>query len=149
MIAAAAAALVRHVRRRVARGRRGRAPERAAPDPASEALARLETLAASGLLDAVDRRSAYYEMSEIVRGYLGRLYGFPALDLTTKEIRGALERAADDESRRLVLGWLADVDAVKYAGYGAGTDEARDTLDRAVELVLETRSADDEPQEPS
>ena len=147
LIAAAAAAFVRHLRRRVARGRRRRAPERAAPDPAGEALARLETLAASGALDAVDRRPAYYEMSEIVRGYLGRLYGFPALDLTTKEIRGALERAADDESRRLVLGWLADVDAVKYAGYGAGTDEARDTLDRAVELVLETQRAGDEPEE--
>jgi hypothetical protein len=50
------------------------------------ALRELDTLKNKGLLERGDAREHFFELSEILRRYLGERYLFPALDWTTEEI---------------------------------------------------------------
>ncbi len=117
-----------------------RLPEALVRSAHDEALARLAEVEGSGALDDADRKPAYLAMSEIIRGYIGRRYGFPALDLTTEEIRRALSARPDGASAAdLVCGWLERSDYVKYARYDASPEEARQALYDARIFIDRTR----------
>lgn len=97
--------------------------------PHEEALARLDQLEGSGKLDADDQKPAYHELSEIVRDYIGRVFAFSALDLTTLEIRNELSaRPGGEPVEELVRDWLETCDLVKFAGAASTPDEARRAL---------------------
>jgi hypothetical protein len=131
-----ASRLWRRRRRRV--GRLAEALRRPAHE---EALARLDEVEASGALDAEDRKPAYLAMSEALRGYLGRRFGFPALDLTTEEIRRELAaRHAGVELADSMCAWLEQGDLVKFAGHDASPDEARQALYEARIFIDRTRA---------
>jgi hypothetical protein len=118
--------------------------------PYEEAMARLAELEASGALDADDRKPAYVGTSEIIRGYLGRRFGFPALDLTTTEIRAELERRV--ETRELapeINALLESCDLIKFANFDASPDEARTALYAARKLVQRTRSQPEAAHSPA
>jgi hypothetical protein len=130
--------------RRAWRRRRGEVlahmPEAVQRSAHDEALARLDELEASGALDSDDRKPAYLQMSEILRLYIGRRFGFPALDLTTLEIRRELgARPGGAAAVDLVAGWLERADLVKFAGYEATADEARQALYDARIFIDRTR----------
>ena len=121
--------LARRLWRRRRRRVLARLPEALRRSAHEEALARLDEVEASGALDAEDRKPAYLAMSEALRGYIGRRFGFPALDLTTEEIRREL--AARPEVAHLadgVCAWLEAGDLVKFANHDASPDEARQAL---------------------
>lgn len=142
LVAALLLAARRWRRPRAKRRRPGRVAAPHLP-PHEEALARLDEVEASGLVDAADRKPAYHELSEIVRGYLGRRYDFPALDLTTGEIRAHLSEMAGGERAAELLGdWLERCDLVKFAGADASPDEARQALYDARRFVEQTRADD-------
>jgi len=132
------------VLRRVLRRRHevlARLPEAVQRSAHEEALARLDELEASGALDAGDLKPVYLAMSEILRMYIGRRFGFPALDLTTFEIRRELQgRPAGPAATDLVSGWLEGADLVKFAGYQASGDEARQALYDARIFIDRTRA---------
>ncbi len=108
--------------------------------PYDEAMARLSELEGSGALEADALEPAYTALSEIVRGYLGRRFGFPALDLTTEEINQHLAAHADAQPVAGELAtWFAACDFVKFAEYPASPDEARDALYRARQIVEKAR----------
>ena len=135
-----AALLVRRGFRRSRRRALARLPEALQRSAHEEALARLDEVEASGSLDAEDRKPAYLAMSEILRGYIGRRFGFPALDLTTDEIRRALDARADGAlASELITGWLQKSDMVKYARGDATPDEARQALYDARIFIDRTR----------
>lgn len=140
--------------RGVFRRRRGRVlarlPEALVRSAHDEALARLAEVEASGALDDADRKPAYLAMSEILRGYIGRRYGFPALDLTTEEIRHSLAARPDGAAAAdLVCPWLERCDLVKFAGHDASPDEARQALYDARIFIDRTRSAPPPPAPPA
>jgi hypothetical protein len=141
-IALIAALLV--ARRRWRRRQRevlARLPEAVQRSAHDEALARLDALEATGALDADDLKPAYLKMSEILRLYIGRRFGFPALDLTTVEIRRELEaRPGGPPAAELVTGWLELADLVKFAGYPASADEARQAFYEARIFIDRTRA---------
>ena len=111
-----------------------------------EALARLAEVEGSGALDDPDRKPAYLAMSEIIRAYIGRRWGFPALDLTTEEIRAHLIARPDGPAAAdLVCGWLERSDMVKYARYDASPEEARQALYEARIFIDRTRPAPPPP----
>jgi hypothetical protein len=127
------------------RGRRTHAPRkrgiRTGPPlaPDLEALGRLDELEASGALEADDLEPAFTELSEIVRSYLGRRYGFPALDSTSSEIRAQLRRRVGTEAALEILDdWMRLTDMVKYAGYQPAPDEARAAMTDARQVVAVT-----------
>lgn len=118
-----------------------RLPEAVQRSAHDEALSRLDALEATGALDSDDLKPAYLQMSEILRLYIGRRFGFPALDLTTVEIRRELEaRPAGPPAAEMVTGWLELADLVKFAGYPASADEAREALYDARRFIDRTRA---------
>jgi BatD DUF11 like domain len=138
--------LARRAWRRRRREVLARLPEAVQRSAHDEALARLDDLEASGALDAEDRKPAYLDMSEILREYIGRRFGFPALDLTTFEIRRELtSRPGGPAAADLVSGWLERADLVKFAGYEASADEARQALYDARIFIDRTRAGLEPP----
>jgi hypothetical protein len=104
--------------------------------PHEVALERLAQLERSGRLDEVDRRPYYFELTEILRAYLGRRFGFDALDMTSTELVEALGRSpAGPEVGGAVEGWLAGCDLVKYARVPVPREEGAAALAAARVLV--------------
>jgi hypothetical protein len=140
LVLAAAAGLVRRRRRPrlpVSRGERAR--RRALGPAAAGALARIDALEASGLLDR-DRKAGYHDLAEIVRDYLGERLGFAPADQTSAD----LERHAADLGAAIaaeVARWLGAVDLVKYANHRASEPEVRAALAGARHLVTTAAEA--------
>jgi hypothetical protein len=139
LLATAATILaVREVRRRRAM-RPVPAPE--PPSPEDEAMARLLTLKQRKPWDRGLGRAAVFELSEILRGYLGRRLRFDALDLTSDELLTELHR------RRILgldltelSGELSWQDLVKFARAEPTGQECERAIDRAASLVDRTRA---------
>lgn len=123
-------------RRRGGRKRSARAEPEVPLTPYAEALRRLELLAKGEAMAAEDRKPLYVEMSEIVRGYLGHRFEFPALDRASSEIRAHVAARPDGEpAGKLLDRWLTEVDLVKYAGMRATADDAGAAITLARELI--------------
>lgn len=105
--------------------------------------------AALAALDALDARlgdsdvkPVFHEMSEIVREYLGRRFGFEALDKTSSELRSRIHSApGSHEWGDAMNAWLTRCDLVKYAGASASIDDARLALHGARVLVERTKES--------
>jgi hypothetical protein len=136
------AALALFIRRRL----RARAAHRPAPPPrpAHEvALERLDRLGAR-LASNDDLRPFIFELSEIIREYLGARFAFDSLELTTEELVLRLRRRVPvQEMRGFVLGevegWLASCDLVKFAKVSPSMAEARGALETGIRMVESTR----------
>ena len=119
--------------------RRGRKLPTVSPyERASVALAHLE---AQGLPDEESRDDWYVQLSGIVRRYLEDRFSLRAPELTTEEFLRVAQRSErlSDEHKKLLLGFLADCDQVKFAGYKPGTEESQAVLEAARRFLLETR----------
>jgi hypothetical protein len=140
------------VLRSVLRARARRAVPPRPPRPAHEiALEKLDALRGEGLLQRQEFKEFYLRLSEILREYLGRRYGFPALDLTTTEILDALSArpAAQRREGGPDLGvWLLDSDLVKFAKYTPTIAEADRALAEGYAIVDATRSQTPTETEP-
>lgn len=141
-IVLAAAALGALIALGLRRRLRARVLQRPVPPPRPAHALALERLDALGpkLGETMDFRPFYFELSEVMREYLGARFGFDALEMTTEEVMTQLERRP---ARGLVLGevegWLSSCDLVKFAKVSPSLDEARGALETAIRLVEATR----------
>jgi hypothetical protein len=117
------------------------------PTPEEEAMARLLSLKQRRPWDRGLGRAAVFELSEIVRAYLGRRLCFDALDLTTEELLAELRR------RRLLgldlpelSGELSWQDLVKFAKAEPGAEDCERAIDRAASLVDRARAVVERPE---
>ncbi|MDX1419584.1 MAG: hypothetical protein R3181_06410 [Rubricoccaceae bacterium] len=126
----------------VRRRRRRSTPAAGGAAPYPEALSRLDALGDPQAPGAV--KPHYVELSALLRRYLARSLGLPALELTTRELVHALRRDArlPDAAVSAVRGTLRLCDLVKFAdlrpnaeAHGAARAKAREALD-AVEAAL-------------
>jgi hypothetical protein len=110
---AAAALLVR----RALRARARAASEPPPPEPPGARLQRrLDALEAKGLPARGLGREHVFELSEIVREWIGAVAGVNALDLTTAELVERLRRAADTRlDVEALRRFCEEADLVKYA----------------------------------
>ena len=122
---------------------RARAAFRPAPPPrpAHEvALEKLDRLATTGLAPGADLQAFYFQLTEVVREYLGSRFGFLALEMTTEEVIVELQRR---RVRGLVMGeiagWMTGADMVKFAKVLPSEGEARGALETAIRIVESTR----------
>jgi hypothetical protein len=110
------------------------------PTPEEEAMGRLAALKRRAPWEQGLGRAAVFELSEIVREYLGKRLQFPALDLTTDEV-------VDELKRRRILGldlpglredfdWQ---DLVKFAKAEPAAEDCVHAIDRAASLVDRAR----------
>jgi hypothetical protein len=135
----AASFVIREIRRR-----RALRPVPAAPlpSPEEEAMARLVALKQRRPWDRGLGRAAVFELSEILRAYLGRRLQFGALDLTTEELLTELRVrrpfAVDIGDLSRELSWQ---DLVKFAKAEPTSHECEAAIDRAASLVDRTRTA--------
>lgn len=115
--------------------RRRRGEERPAPTvPAdSWALARLDELAASDLLERRRIHAFYLRLTDITRGFIERRYGIAAPERTTPEAGRELERhpMVDAGHAQFLRRLLRSADMVKFAGDRPSPGEA----DRDLQLV--------------
>jgi len=113
------------------------------PDrPAHEvALEKLSALAGDKLVEDGLHMIFYVRMSEAIREYLGRRYGFPGTELTTTEILARLAHVDwprginTDEVRKI----LEHSDLVKFGGFIPGHEQAHETLRRCFTVVELTK----------
>jgi hypothetical protein len=136
---AAAFLVFREIRRR--RALRP-APAPPLPSPEEEAMARLVALKQRRPWDRGLGRTAVFELSEILRAYLGRRLQFGALDLTTEELLAELRArkpfALDLADFSRDLSWQ---DLVKFAKAEPTPHECEAAIDRAASLIDRTRTA--------
>jgi len=138
LLLVAAVVLLREARRRRARRPTPLPPE---PTPEEEAMARLLALKQRRPWERGLGRAAVFELSEIVRTYLGRRLKFDALDLTTDELLAELRRlrllGLDLAELSEELAWQ---DLVKFAKAEPTPQECASAIDRAASLVDRTRA---------
>ncbi|HDQ98974.1 MAG TPA: hypothetical protein ENN51_01615 [candidate division WOR-3 bacterium] len=135
-LAAAALALIgARFLRRWRRRRRAGAP---LPEPWEEALVALGALPVSDWLAAGQVKRYYYAVSEILKRYLTRRFGFPAVDQTTSEMMLAM-KAARVAERDEIARFFRRADFVKYAKLVPERPELEAAIVTARELVEKTR----------
>lgn len=117
------------------------------------ALEKLSALTTDDLLDRGEYMIYYVRMSEAVREYLGRRYGFRGTELTTTEILVHLEEVDWPAGLSLedVRQWLYHCDLVKFSGVIPARERAERALRQGFSIVELTRpkepeSDDEEPQ---
>ncbi|MCB9524846.1 MAG: hypothetical protein H6702_15920 [Myxococcales bacterium] len=110
------------------------------------AYERIERLQGEDLFSQGQAKQYYFRLSEIVRDYMGRRYGFDALEMTTEQIRAALQtEVLSVEAGVAVREFLEETDLVKFADF-APADDGGDTVLRMARGLIElTRAADVAP----
>src|SRR5690606_34909385 len=110
------------------------------------ALEQLRALAAEGLLEAGQIKAWYFRMSEIVREYLERRFGFAAPEMTSDEIRARLADLPIATEARLSLDdFLSETDLVKFADFSPSDAAVASLMPAARGLIELTRVREEAP----
>ncbi len=95
------------------------------------------------LLDEEGRSAAdrfYERLAWILKRYLGGRYRTDLLELTTDEVRPALQQAgAPGAAMTRIAPVLGDCDAVKFAKYEPSQAERKDVVDRVYDIIDQTK----------
>lgn len=120
-------------------------PPAAPPPPHRVALRDLESLRSGKLLPRGETQRFAFELSGILRRYLGQRFEFPAVEWTTTEILQGLPTQLRTASRQFDLRQVLDAtDMVKYAGKDVGATKLLNLTDVCEGIVEETRPEDEE-----
>lgn len=102
----------------------------------------LEALASENLPASGQFRAYYFRLSEILRGYLGELYHFDALECTTPELLSALHsRTTPGLPMKELVAFAHASDYVRYAKELPSPEDCKAHLDFAHTLVTATWGA--------
>jgi hypothetical protein len=102
----------------------------------------LDALAAENLPGKGEFKPYYFRLSEIVRGYLGELYGFEALESTTPELLNALRaRTTPGLPMNELVSFAESSDFVRYAKTEPDVDQCKADLELAYRIVHSTQAA--------
>ena len=104
------------------------------------AYEKLDALTAEDLPGHGELMAYYVRLSEIVRDYLERRFRFPALEMTSEEIRAQVERMGlAREGRQGVADFLTETDLVKFADFAPSASEVDTVLKQAYGVVATTQ----------
>lgn len=118
--------------------------------PWETAFEALHDLRVSGLLSEQRFGEFYDRASDVVRRYLGDVYGYDGLESTTREALGALRRVALPMDVWIsIQEFMQDADLVKFARRTPTEAECHSVLERAEQLVTRTRPATPPPGVPA
>lgn len=98
------------------------------------ALEEIEKLRADKLFENGHYKEFYFRFSEILRRYLERLRGFPAVEFTTEEISFQLK----DEVDRNIIPLLREADLVKFADTIPTSARKDEDIRIALKFIQET-----------
>lgn len=110
-------------------------------EPWEVALEKLSALAGDDLVERGEYMVFWVKLSEAIREYLGRTYGFPPTELTTAEILRELNAVKWPAGLDIddVASFLRHCDRVKFGGLRPTVDESSETLRRGFTIVELTR----------
>lgn len=109
-------------------------------DPDEEALRALAEMEMTGAAEHDTANALYTRLSFVLRRYLGRRYRFDALDMTSGELLGTLERGGwGEELWRLLRADLAEADFVKFARHAPPRARRAEAIARVREIVVRSR----------
>lgn len=126
----------------LARKLRGRVARLIRPpvSPDEAALAELALLEKERLVEHRRIKEYYTRLADTVRAYVGRTFGFDAMDQTTEETLGSLaEQTAADPVREELARLLGEADLVKFARHEPESGTCHRALERARGIVGATR----------
>ena len=108
--------------------------------PGRAALARLDALNASELLEAGDYRQFHFELSDILRQYIERRFSLRAQEQTTDEFLAGLphQRVFNAGQQLLLQDFLRRSDLVKFAKYAPRAEQSREAAEACRKFVVET-----------
>lgn len=85
----------------------------------------------------------YVQLADSIRLYLKRVYDFPALEMTTREIITELQRErASADLIRDVKKVLNDADMVKFAKFNPASDQVSEAIQTGVDFLETARAVD-------
>ena len=104
------------------------------------AYEQLETLIASGLIEAGRIEEYYVLLSNTVRTYLENRFGLRAPEMTTEEFLAAAaeDSVLKDEHKKMLSRFLTHCDLVKFARYGPDVAEMKSAYESAKLFVNES-----------
>jgi len=109
------------------------------PSPEERALAELEKLRRSSLLEEGQQKTFYTQASEIIRAYVEERYRVEALEMTTAQlIRNMKQRDPNNHSIEPVRRFLERCDLVKFAKLVPPVDESCEFLDTADNFITDS-----------
>jgi len=108
--------------------------------PWEEALAALDAMPWREWLEAGQVKRYYYALSQVLKRYIERRFGFDAVEQTTTEILLSM-RAHRTPMRDEVGRFFSRYDIVKYAKWEPPTAEAESAIAQVREFVVKTRPA--------
>jgi hypothetical protein len=107
--------------------------------PHERALLELGRLEKKPLLEEGLKKDYYGGLTQVLKTYLGRQFGFAAADLTTAEILQEVKGGPMDEiARRELKEFLDDADLVKFAGFSPSPEQTERSTERVREIVRRT-----------
>lgn len=114
-------------------------PETKRP-PHEIALAALDALKSSGLLEAEEIKRFYIELSDIIRRYIEGRYFIIAIEMTTTEVlEGLSEADIQENDYHLFQTFLDRCDLVKFAKVIPSDSDTQKTIQIAYDIVEHTR----------
>jgi hypothetical protein len=126
--------------RRRRRGEAARAPAKPRPPPYDEAMARIAELESAGLVAKGEKQTYFFRLAEVIRDYLGRRYGFEALELTSDELLSELRgRSTPGLDFGALAGFLSAADLVKFARRDPSDGECKAAVDVVRSFIERTR----------
>jgi hypothetical protein len=128
-------------RRRRTGGDEAAAVPEAPPRPAHlVAYGELERLLSSGLLERGGEKEFYIELAEILKRYLEARLGIDTFERTSNEILAALRSAGVSiKVKASAAEFFVACDVVKFARHHPAADETRATVERAYQIIDETK----------
>jgi len=83
-----------------------------------------------------DYETYYIKLGDSIRFYLKRVYNFPAMEMTTREINESLQKElAPSEIISITRKVLNEADLVKFANFHPDTDQAKSVLQKAKDFI--------------
>ncbi len=125
------------------------APEKPKEPLHLRATAALDALAKEDLPGRGEFKRYYFRLSEVVRGYLGELYGFEALESTTPELLAALRtRRTPGLPVAELVAFAEASDFIRYAKLEPTLPECALHLELAYRIIHATHAATSSPPPP-
>ena len=115
--------------------------------PHIQAIVRLRELQEKRIWQQGNVKAFYSEATEIIRQYFEGRYGIMALELTSDEVFGQLERFhLDAEVTKVIESFFIDADLVKFAKYNPVPSENEGVIPHALDIVERTKPKEEVPE---
>lgn len=120
------------------RRRKKAEPSIPAPQPVAPHIEAYQALDALAVQTRISGKQYYFRLSAILRRYLERRYGFPAVEMTTEELLPRLDGLPLDADADALKAFCRSADPIKFAGAYAGRNQMHDHMAMARRFIRRT-----------